>query len=165
MLAASRCELEPSIPSSFARTARSAVAPSFLGMSTPAPSPLLALGDETYVLLTTTRRSGVAVPTAVWVGRDGDALVVTTAADAGKTKRIRHTPRVTLQACDRAGNPTAGAPIVEGRAVVDDSDAARDRLDALFRRKYGATYAAIRAMARLRGRSRSASVVLRIMEP
>ena len=61
-------------------------------------SPLLALGDEKYVLLTTTRRSGVDVPTAVWVGRDGDELVVTTAATAGKTKRIRHTPRVTLQA-------------------------------------------------------------------
>lgn len=134
-------------------------------MSTSAPSPLLALGDETYVLLTTTRRSGVDVPTAVWVGRDGGELIVTTAASAGKTKRIRHTSRVTLQACDRAGNPTAGAPVIEGRAVVDDSDAARVRLDALFAKKYGAAYKAIRAMSRLRGRSRSESVVLRIMEP
>lgn len=130
-----------------------------------AASPLLALGDETYVLLTTTRRSGVDVPTAVWVGRDGDELIVTTAESAGKTKRIRHTPRVTLQACDRAGTPTAGAPVIEARAVVDDSDAARERLDALFDDKYGAAYAAIRAMGRERGRSRSSSVVLRIMEP
>lgn len=128
-------------------------------------SPLLALGAEKYVLLTTTRRSGVDVPTAVWVGRDGDELVVTTAATAGKTKRIRHTPRVTLQACDRAGNPDDGAPIIEGRAIVDDSDAARERLDTLLSGKYGAAYAAIRAMGRMRGRSRSSSVVLRIMEP
>jgi len=131
----------------------------------PSASPLLALGSEKYVLLITTRRTGVDVPTAVWVGRDGDTLIVTTAESAGKTKRIRHTARVTLQACDRAGEPDAGAPIIEGRAAVDDSDAARDRLDTLFSAKYGAAYAAIRAMGKLRGRSRSSSVVLHIMEP
>ena len=125
---------------------------------------LLALGDEQYVLLTTTRRSGVDVPTPVWVARDGDALIVTTGADSGKVKRIRHTPRVTLQACDRAGHPHEGAPILTAQATIVDEDAARERLDEVFLEKYGAQYRAIRALGRVRGRSRSASVVVRIME-
>jgi uncharacterized protein len=125
---------------------------------------LLALGDEQYVLLTTTRRSGVDVPTPVWVARDDDALIVTTGADSGKVKRIRHTPRVTLQACDRAGRPHEDAPIMTARASVLDDDAARERLDEVYVAKYGAQYRALRALGRARGRSRSASVVVRIME-
>ena len=129
-----------------------------------ATSALLGLGDEPYVLLTTTRRSGVDVPTPVWVARDGEALVVTTGGDSGKVKRLRHTPRVTLQACDRAGRPDDGAPVLTAPASVHDDDDARARLDELFHDKYGAQYRAIRALGRVRGRDRSASVVVRIME-
>jgi len=128
---------------------------------TDAPA-LLALGDEQYVLLTTTRRSGVEVPTPVWVAPDDEALIVTTGADSGKVKRLRHTPRVTLQACDRAGRPTEGAPVLTGHASVLDDDDSRTRLDEAFLKKYGAQYRAIRALGRLRGRARSASVVVRI---
>ena len=42
---------------------------------TTAPA-LAALGDEKFVSLTTFRRSGVGVPTPVWIGREGDALSV-----------------------------------------------------------------------------------------
>ncbi len=131
---------------------------------TDATAPLLSLADEQYVLLTTTRRSGIDVATPVWVGRDGEALIVVTAATAGKTKRIRHTPRVTLQACDRVGAPTPGAPVVEGHAVVDESAEARERLDGAFREKYGVAYSAIRALQKVRGRSAGSSVVLRITQ-
>lgn len=124
---------------------------------------LAALADEQYVLLTTTRRSGVAVPTPVWVALNDGALVVTTGADAGKVKRVRHTPRVTLQACDRVGTPLDGAPVVEARASVHDDDESRAHLDAALNAKYGARYAAIRAMGRLRGRRASSSVVLRLV--
>ena len=112
---------------------------------------LLELGDEQYVLLTTTRRSGVDVPTPVWVARDGDALIVTTGADSGKVKRIRHTPRVTLQGCDRSGGPHEDARVVSARATILDDDAARERLDEVFLEKYGAQYRAIRALGRVRG--------------
>ncbi len=123
---------------------------------------LLALADEQYVLLTTTRRTGVAVPTPVWVARDGDTLVVTTGAESGKVKRLRHTPRVTLQACDRAGTPHAAAPVIEAHATVHDDAASRDRLDAALSEKYGVQYAAIRAMGKLRGRRANESVVVRL---
>lgn len=124
---------------------------------------LLALADEQYVLLTTTRSSGDRVPTPVWVARDGDGLVVTTGAEAGKVKRIRHTPRVTLQACDRVGRPRDGAPMIVAHATVHDDEASRAALDAALSEKYGVQYAAIRAMGRLRGRRSPGSVVLRLV--
>ena len=52
------------------------------------------LGDEDFVELTTFRTSGTAVPTTVWVVRDGDALVVTTPSGSGKVKRLRNNPDV-----------------------------------------------------------------------
>jgi len=123
---------------------------------------LLALADEQYVLLTTTRRSGVPVPTPVWVARDGQALVVTTGAESGKVKRVRHTPRVTLQACDRVGTPLFGTPVVEAQATVHDDAESRDHLDAALSEKYGVQYAAIRAMQKVRGRRANDSVVVRL---
>ena len=132
-------------------------------MTESARDALLALADEQYVLLTTTRRSGDRVPTPVWVARDGDGLVVTTGAEAGKVKRIRHTPRVTLQACDRVGRPRDGAPVIVAHATVHDDEASRAALDAALSEKYGVQYAAIRAMGRLRGRRSPGSVVLRLV--
>lgn len=125
--------------------------------------PVVALADHSYVLLTTTRRSGVAVPTPVWVARHGDALLVTTGAEAGKVKRVRHTPRVTLQACDRVGTPLTDAPVIEAVASVHDDEQSRAHLEAALSAKYGVQYAAIRAMSRLRGRRSPGSVVLRLV--
>jgi len=73
---------------------------------------LAALGDERFVSLTTFRRSGEAVSTPVWVGRDGDALVVTTPRDSGKVKRLRSDDRVELRPCSRSGRVADGvAPL------------------------------------------------------
>ncbi len=126
-------------------------------------TPFVALATEQYVLLTTTRRSGVPVATPVWVARHDDALLVTTGAEAGKVKRVRHTPQVTLQACDRVGTPLAGAPVVDAIASVHEDDASRTHLDAALSAKYGLQYAAIRAMGRLRGRRAPSSVVVRLV--
>ena len=128
----------------------------------PDSTTLLSLADEQYVLLTTTRRTGAAVPTPVWIARDGESLVVTTGAESGKVKRMRHTPAVTLQACDRMGTPHHDAPVVHAHATVHDDDASRERLDAALSEKYGVQYAAIRAMGKLRGRRASESIVVRL---
>ena len=124
---------------------------------------LTALADHTYVLLTTTRRSGDTVPTPVWVARHGDALLVTTGAEAGKVKRVRHTPSVTLQACDRVGKPLEGAPVIDAIASVHDDAESRAHLDTALSKKYGLQYAAIRAAGKLRGRRPASSVVLRLV--
>ena len=127
--------------------------------------PFAALAAEQYVLLTTTRRNGVAVPTPVWVAPHGDSLVVTTGAEAGKVKRIRHTPRVTVQACDRVGKPLDGSTVVEAHATVHDDDESLAHLDAALSAKYGVQYAAIKAMSKLRGRRAPGSVMVRLVTP
>ena len=64
------------------------------------------LAERQYVLLTTFRRDGRAVPTPVWVALDAGELVVWSAPDAGKVKRIRRDGAVRIGPCDRAGRPT-----------------------------------------------------------
>ena len=43
-----------------------------------------SLGSAQYALVTTYRRDGRAVPTPLWVVRDGDAIAVWTPTTAGK---------------------------------------------------------------------------------
>ena len=92
------------------------------------------LGSEKYALLTTFRRDGRAVPTALWVMPDGDGVAFWTPRDTGKVKRIRNSGRVTVTACDFRGNPSGEA--VEGRARLGDT-ADRVRVGKILARKYG----------------------------
>ena len=96
----------------------------------------MAISDEKYVLLTTFRKSGDAVSSPVWIARlaDGGAGF-TTEPDVGKVKRIRNTPRVTLQACSVTGKVKPGAEVVEATAaVVLGVDA--EPIQKAIRRKY-----------------------------
>lgn len=95
---------------------------------------LESLGAAQYVLLTTFRRDGTAVPTPVWVARDGAELVVFTAPNAGKVKRIRRDGAVRVGPCTVRGRPTG--PDVPGHARVLDR-AGVDRTLGLIARKYG----------------------------
>lgn len=96
----------------------------------------MAITDEKYVLLTTFRRSGDAVPTPVWIVAlpDGGAGF-TTEDGSGKVKRIRNNPKVTLQPCTVRGAVKEGSAVVEGTAeVLLGADAAPVR--AAVRKKY-----------------------------
>jgi len=57
-----------------------------------------------FIVLTTYRRTGEAVPTTLWFAEDGGVLYLTTAAQAGKVKRLRATPAVQVAPSDRVGN-------------------------------------------------------------
>ena len=98
------------------------------------------MGDEDFVRLTTFRKTGDPVGTAVWVVRDGDDLLVTTPAGSGKLKRLRHTSRVELQPCSRGGSVSEGAPTVTGDATVDADPDAHAQVEHLFAAKYGIQY-------------------------
>ncbi len=79
----------------------------------------MAISDEKYVLLTTFRKSGDPVSTPVWiVGLPDGSAGFTTDPDVGKVKRIRNTPRVTLQACGMRGEVKPGSGVVEATATV-----------------------------------------------
>ncbi len=92
------------------------------------------LGAEKYVLLTTFRRDGRAVPTPLWVVPDGPGLGFWTPAGTGKLKRIRNDGRVTVQPCDVRGNPS-GEPVEAHARIGDAADKAR--VTEGLKRKYG----------------------------
>ena len=92
------------------------------------------LSAEKYVLLTTFRKDGRAVPTPLWVVPDGAGLAFWTPEGTGKLKRIRNSGRVTVAPCDVRGNPKGEA--IEATARIGD-EADRVRVVGLLKRKYG----------------------------
>ncbi|MFD7642620.1 PPOX class F420-dependent oxidoreductase [Kitasatospora sp. NPDC059795] len=92
------------------------------------------LAAGSYLLITSYRKDGSAVPTPVWMVRDGDTLGVWTAADSWKVKRIRRRADVLVGPCDVRGNPTGEA--VPATATVADA-ATAERYRKLLARKYG----------------------------
>jgi PPOX class probable F420-dependent enzyme len=120
------------------------------------------LSKGSYVLVTTFRRDGTPVPTPVWVGRDGDDVLVWTRSDAGKVKRIRNNPTVELAPCDARGR--SRGPSVTGTARILDADgSAQGRR--LLKRKYGITgRLVIGASERFRGRTASLCLAISLDE-
>ena len=92
------------------------------------------LAQSRYVALTTFRRDGSPVSTAVWVARDGDALVVVTGPNSGKVRRLRANPAVTVAPCDIRGRVKGEA--IPGRAVVLEAEGTA-RVRDLIVRRYG----------------------------
>jgi PPOX class probable F420-dependent enzyme len=102
-----------------------------------ADHPLAAAG---YVQLTTFRRTGQGVPTPVWFAPSVDEpglFAVITVDGTGKTKRLAHTSRVELRACDVRGRVDAGAPTFAGRARVVRDPAAVASVRRAVVAKYG----------------------------
>ncbi|WP_433314955.1 PPOX class F420-dependent oxidoreductase [Micromonospora sp. CA-269861] len=91
------------------------------------------LSAEKYILLTTFRKDGRAVPTPVWAVRDGEALAVWTRADSGKVKRIRRNGDVTVAPCDVRGRPH-GAEVSAHATICGGGDTGRIR--DLLKHKY-----------------------------
>ena len=129
-------------------------------------TPLLPLADARFVSLTTFRRSGEPVSTPVWVGRDGEALVVLTPAGSGKVKRLRHDPRVEIAPCGRFGKVEDGVVPVVGTADVRETPADVERATATIRRTYPIESRVVlgieRLVERLRGRPRTERLALLI---
>lgn len=95
-----------------------------------------ALHNENFIQLTTFRKSGEGVPTAVWFALQNERIYFFTLGTSGKVKRIRNNGRVQFRACDRAGNPKPGSTVFSGQArLLNDSEAAT--ADQLLTGKYG----------------------------
>jgi PPOX class probable F420-dependent enzyme len=77
---------------------------------TSSDSAFATLGDEQFLSLTTFRKSGERVSSAMWVARDGDALIMFTPESSGKVKRLRNSPRVELRPCNRMGRAVLQRP-------------------------------------------------------
>jgi PPOX class probable F420-dependent enzyme len=93
------------------------------------------IGQGRNVSLTTFRRDGRRVATALWFVVDDGELFVLTAPDSGKVKRIRGNGRVVIAPCDSAGGIAQGAPSTEGTAqILDEAETAR--VHKLIARRY-----------------------------
>lgn len=127
---------------------------------------LLPLADARFVSLTTFRDSGERVSTPVWVGRDGESLVVLTPASSGKVKRLRRDPRVELAPCGRFGKVADGAQPVTGTAAVREAPAEVARARATIRATYPIESRVVlgieRLIERLRRRPRTERLALLI---
>ena len=93
-----------------------------------------SLSPQQFINLGTTKKSGTVVTTPVWFVLDVEIIYVMTGKEAGKVKRIRHTPTVTVAACDRTGNPLG--PQYNGIAcLLDEPEFAN--VNTLLNKKYG----------------------------
>ncbi len=117
------------------------------------------LRTANFVLLTTFRKSGEGVPTAVWAAPAGEALMVTTMSTAGKVKRIRNNSAVTLSECSMSGNVKDGAEMFAGTAEIVEDPARIEEYNRALAAKYGIQFSAANALERLRKVPR---VILRI---
>jgi uncharacterized protein len=86
-----------------------------------------------YIALTTFRKTGVAIPTPVWFGEEGDKLYVVARGDSGKVKRVRNNSQVRIAACSIRGKVT-GPEFAAAARILPPQDFPQAR-DAV-RRKY-----------------------------
>jgi uncharacterized protein len=105
---------------------------------------------NSYVSLSTFRKSGVEVKTPVWFAAMGEKLYVLTAPDSGKVKRLRNSSRARIAPCDARGKVKgewrdATARIVDDKALVE-------RAHLALRAKYGWQMAVTDLGARIAGR-------------
>lgn len=85
-----------------------------------APSPAFTgLEKAQYMSLSTFRKTGEPVATPVWFAEQQGTIYLFTFPGAGKVKRIRHTPRVTVAPCTMSGKVTGPASAGQARILTD----------------------------------------------
>ena len=127
--------------------------------------PFERLGREQFISLTTFRRTGEPVSTAVWVAPDGVALLVTTQLSTGKVKRLRHASRVEMRPCSRLGKVAAGVQPVGGIAEIRTDEQSIRELNEAMVSKYGLMFRLVLLAERVIRRGGPGRIVLRITEP
>jgi len=123
---------------------------------------LSSLADEKFVSLTTFKKSGEKVASAMWSARDGNALVMWTPADSWKVKRLRRDNRVELMPCGRTGKVSDTAKTTCGSAIVDADPAETARVRQLIKSKYGFEFHVITFLERILTRGSKDRVVVRV---
>lgn len=112
------------------------------------PKPPFA--DEPYISLETFKKDGNGVKTPVWSAPLDGKLVVMSAGDAFKVKRLRRDPHARVAACDMRGKVRGDWREATGRIL--DAPADVERAHAALRKKYGWQMAMGDFFARIAGR-------------
>ena len=106
-------------------------------MTTQAHNP--EIDNAKYVSFVSFRKSGQPIATPVWIAPFEDGYGFTIESTSGKAKRLAHTSRATIQACNVKGVITPGATIYNCEASLVMHKRAEEVRDAIARR-YGLTY-------------------------
>jgi hypothetical protein len=72
---------------------------------------------QNYIVLTTFRKTGVPVPTAVWFAEQAGKLYVMTRSDSGKYKRIRNRSQVKIAPSTIRGKVTGPEFVAAARIL------------------------------------------------
>jgi PPOX class probable F420-dependent enzyme len=114
-----------------------------------------------YLSITSFRRDGTPVATPVWFVRDGARLLVHTAADSYKVRRIQRNPAVRVAVCTVRGR-LRGDPVWATAEVLEGEVARVERLMASKYRVEMLLFRPLRAIQRVVGRSPGRPVILAI---
>jgi PPOX class probable F420-dependent enzyme len=102
--------------------------PAHADVLSPSAASFAPIARQQTVLLTTLRRDGTPVKTPVNIAVDGDRAFIRTWDTAGKAKRIRNNPAVTIAPCTVRGRPTGPAIPAQARILSGDESARAGRL-------------------------------------
>ncbi len=91
----------------------------------PSAAAFAPFARQRTVLLTTLRRDGTPVKTPVSIAVDDDRAVIRRWDTAGKVKRIRNNPEVTIAPCTARGRPTGPATPARARILSGGEESAR----------------------------------------
>ncbi|AEF40499.1 PPOX class F420-dependent oxidoreductase [Hoyosella subflava] len=120
------------------------------------------LAEAEYILLTSFRKSGEGVATAVWAAPRGERLLVWTPTESYKVKRIRRNPRVEVSVCDLRGRPKS-EPVEAAAEVLDDAGTEEAR--AAIAKKYGIKgWIGVKASILRRGRKGTIGLAITVPE-
>jgi PPOX class probable F420-dependent enzyme len=97
---------------------------------------LAPLSKQWAVLLTTYKRDGTPVGTAVNIAVDGGRAYVRSAGNTGKIKRVRNNPEVEVAPCKPSGQPTGPAIHAHARVLNEDDEAETKRASDLINHKH-----------------------------
>jgi len=95
---------------------------------------LAQFANQKYINLQTFKRDGTPVATPLWFAESAGELVVYTAADSGKVKRLRNNRRVRIAVCDARGKLKGKWVEAEAR-LLDAAESAN--ANRLITEKYG----------------------------
>lgn len=108
------------------------------------------LQKATYISFATYKRSGDAVWTPVWAGRENDSLFVFSETNAGKVKRLRNFSRAHVAPCTAMGKITGNSYDAEAFILSDETDI-KHAYKTLYK-KYGLLMGITDFMSKLAGR-------------
>jgi PPOX class probable F420-dependent enzyme len=108
------------------------------------------LDEARYISLLSYKRDGGGVQTPVWAAPLDGKLVVFSAGDSYKVKRIRRNPRVRVARCDVRGKLLG--PWVDATCAIVEDPAQQGRIQDALARKYGWQFHITNLFATLAGR-------------